>query len=112
MRMLLPLAVAILPALTGCATTNASVPHVDRSAAIELVRTDLETLLETPDDVHWKRTYRHFDRHLEPHLSASDRLRLEVRFGSLRQHLKLGEKGRPALERSVHELLATLQPQD
>ena len=112
MRLLLPFAVLLAPVLTGCATTNASVPHVDRSAAIELVRSDLETLLDAPDEVHWKRTYRHFDRHLEPHLSASDRLRLEVRFGNLRQHLKLGDKGRPALERGVRELLGMLQPQD
>lgn len=112
MRFLLPLAVLLAPALTGCATTNASVPHVDRTAAIELVRADLKTLAQAPTDIHWKRTYRHFDRHLEPHLSASDRLRLEVRFGNLRHHLKLGEKGRPALERDVADLLAYLQPQD
>lgn len=112
MRLLLPLAVLLAPALTGCATTNASVPHVDRSAAIELVRADLKTLATSPTDVHWKRTYRHFDQHLEPHLSGSDRLWLETRFGNLRQHLKLGEKGRPALTAGVEELLTYLQPQD
>lgn len=109
MRLLLP---ALLLLATGCATTNASVPHVDRDAAIQLVRNDLKTLLERPTDVHWQRAYRHFDKHLEPHLSPSDRLSLEVRFGAIRSHLKLGEKQRPSLERSIQDVLKSLQPQD
>lgn len=110
MRHLLP---ALLVLCVGCATTNAStVPDVDRSAAITLVRGDLQTLLERPTVVHWERAYRHFDRHLEPHLSSSDRLELEIRFASARRHLKMGEKSRPALRAQIERLLADLQPQD
>ena len=110
MRPVLP---ALLALCIGCATTNASVvPDVDRTAAIALVQHDLETLLERPTQVHWDRAYRHFDRHLEPHLSSSDRLDLEVRFASARRHLKLGERGRPDLRADVEALLADLQPQD
>lgn len=108
MRNLLLLATLVVA--PACGTSVAQVPHVDRAAAQKLVLEDLDLLAEQPSAVHWRRTYRHFDRHLEPHLSASARLELEVAFGELRRELKMAPP-----EEWKQQVLAVkhkLQPQD
>ena len=106
------LLLALLVVSTGCATTNAQVPEVDRDAAFSLVHTDLDTLASNPNETLWLRAYRHFDKHLEPHLSSSDRLTIEVRFASVRRELRRGESARPAFDAEVRALIQQLQPQD
>jgi hypothetical protein len=108
MRSLLLLAaLAVLPA---CGTSKASVPSVDRDAAQQLVLQDLAELAKSPDALHWRRAYRHFDRHLEPHLSSRDRLQMEVAFGNLRRDLKMGPPD--GVQARIAAIQERLQPQD
>lgn len=106
-NLLLLAAVAVAPA---CAPSNAQVPTVDRDAALQLVVDDLGELAQSHDPTHWRRAYRHFDRYVEPHLSSSERLRLEMAFSDLRRELKLGPP--EGLETSIRALQTRLQPQD
>ncbi|MCB9669054.1 MAG: hypothetical protein H6734_06250 [Alphaproteobacteria bacterium] len=104
---LLLAALAVAPA---CGTSNAQVPTTDRDSAVQLVLDDLEQLAAQPDATHWRRAYRHFDRHLEPHLPASERLKMEVAFGNLRHDLKIAPPDE--LRAAIVAIQATLQPQD
>lgn len=104
------LLLAVLAMAPACNTSNAEVPTVDREAAIHLVLGDLDELAKQPDSVHWRRTYRHFDRHLEPHMPASKRLALEVAFGQLRTDLKMAPP--EGVELQIEGIRAMLQPQD
>ncbi len=101
-------------AVPACGTSNASVPSIDGKAALRLVLDDLNALLEQPDAVHWRRTYRHFDRHVEPLLNDAERLEMEVAFGKLRSELGANTaRGTIARLRSRIEALSSrLQPQD
>lgn len=106
-NLLLLAAIAVAPA---CASSNAQVPTVDRDAALQLVVDDLGQLLQSRDAMHWRRAYRHFDRYVEPHLSSSERLKLEVAFSALRRDLKQGPP--EGLETAIEALQMRLQPQD
>ena len=110
----------------GCGTTHASVTALEPAEAHALVVADLESLAEEPSELHWRRAYRHFDRHLEPHLDAQARLELEIAFGRLRRELKMAPPTRsasastalkPLCDRIAHRLdslvdTMDLQPQD
>lgn len=109
------LPVALLASLVfapGCDTTHASVPSIAPDDARQLVLADLAELAADPSEVQWRRTYRHFDRHLEPHLAAGDRLALEVAFGNLRRELKMDRPDRAVVARLCDRVAADLQPQD
>ena len=78
------LLLAILLLTPACRTSRAHVPTVDRTDAIKLVIDDLTTLKTSPTDAHWQRAYTHFDKYIEPHLTAEQRLPLEHEFAKLR----------------------------
>jgi hypothetical protein len=102
------------------------VPALEPAEAHALVVADLDLLVEEPSEIHWRRAYRHFDRHLEPHLDAQARLELEIAFGRLRRELKMAPPTRSAaaspelnalcerIESRLTTLVETmdLQPQD
>lgn len=95
--------------LPACTSSVASVPVIDATAARQLVESDLDTLLDAPTAAHWRRAYRHFDEHLEAHLSADDRLAAELAFASLRRQVRSRKGG--DLRASIDAIVAHLQPQ-
>lgn len=97
---------------SGCDTTHARVPDIRADEAIALVQQDLAALAESPTEVKWLRAYRHFDAHVEPHVSPSRRLELERAFAELRRSLKMADPDRPAIAARCASLAAELQPQD
>ncbi len=113
----------------GCGTTHASVTALEPAEAHALVVSDLDALAESPAELRetqWRRAYRHFDRHLEPHLDGEARLELEIAFGQLRRQLKMAPPTRGVeasnhleplcdrIEQRLNTLVAKmdLQPQD
>jgi hypothetical protein len=104
------LLLAALATAPACDTSNAQVPDVDREAALQLVLSGLDDLERQPDATHWHRTYRQFDRHLEPHLPSSKRLGIEVAFGALRRDLKMAPP--EGVGARIDRIRAMLQPQD
>lgn len=96
----------------GCDTTHASVPVIELSDARKLVLDDLAALAEQPSELRWLRAYRHFDRHVEPHLTPERRLSFELRFAEIHRSLKLGDDRGGRLQALCAQLAADLQPQD
>jgi hypothetical protein len=95
---------------SGCDTTHARVPDIQPDEARALVLADLVALQSSPSAATWTRAYRHFDRHVEPHLDAGRRLALEVAFADLRRAVKAG--GLDEIRRRAGAIASDLQPQD